>query len=154
MDFWAGACGLFSVIVANAAAYVLGYNKVTVRRGMYGFNALIVGLGTGIYFQSSIELFVIVFFGALLTLFITLAVEGVFTKYGLPHLSIPFLFGMWAIMLATSGFSTLGLSERGIYTYNKLYATGGQTLVNLYDWFNNIEGYESVKIYLDTKPLM
>ena len=147
MDFWAGACGLFSVIVANSAAYILGYNKNTVKIGMYGFNALMVGLGTGIYFQAGIELFVIVFFAALLTLFITLAVEGVFAKYGLPHLSIPFLFGMWAVMLATSGFSTLGLSERGIYTYNKLYATGGQTFVDIYDWFNNIEGYESVKIY-------
>ena len=147
LNIWAGVCGLFAVLVANVTAYILGYNKVTIQKGLYGFNALMVGLGTGVYFQPSVALFVIVFFAALITLFITLAIEGVFTKYGLSYLSIPFLLGMWIIMLSTHGFTALGLSESGLFTYNKLYAVGGQTFVNLYEWFNNIEGYESIKIY-------
>ncbi len=146
-DFWSGVCGLFSIIVANLTAYILGYNKESIKKGLYGFNSLLTGLGVGIYFQPSIELFVIVFLGALLTLFVTLTVEGVLSKYGLPYLSIPFLFGIWAIMLSTNGFFALGLSEKGIHMQNELYSIGGATLVDLYNYFNMIDGFNSIKIY-------
>jgi len=147
LDFWAGTYGLLSVLTANIVSYILGYNKLSVKKGLYGFNALLVGLGTGIIFQPSIELTLIVIFAAVLTLFLTLALEGVLAKYALPYLSIPFLLGIWAVILATKDFTALGLSERSIYTYNELYALGGKNLVNLYDWFNNIQGFESFKIY-------
>ncbi len=147
LDFWAGIYGLLSVLTANITSCILGFNKLSIRKGLYGFNALLVGLGTGIIFQPSFELTIIVIFAALLTLFITLALQGILTKYTLPYLSIPFLLGIWIIILATKDFSALGLSERDIYTYNELYALGGKTLVNLYDWFNNIQGFEGLKIY-------
>ena len=146
-DFWAGLYGLLSVLTANIIASVLGYDKLSIKKGLYGFNALLVGLGTGVIFQPSIELTVIVIFAAILTFFITLAIQGVFTKYALPFLSIPFLLGIWVIILATKDFTALGLSERSIYTYNELYALGGKNLVNIYEWFNNIQGFESLKIY-------
>ncbi len=147
LDFWAGIFGLISVLTANITAYILGYYKLSIKKGLYGFNALLVGLGTGIIFEPSIELTVVVIFAALLTFFITIALEGFLAKYALPYLSIPFLFGIWVILLATKDFSALGLSERSIYTYNELYALGGKNLVNLYDWFNNIQGFQSLKIY-------
>lgn len=147
LDFWAGTYGLLSVLTANILAYILGYNKNSIKKGLYGFNALLTGLGTGIIFQPSIELTLIVIFAAVLTLFLTLALEGILAKYALPYLSIPFLLGIWAVILATKDFTALGLSERSIYTYNELYALGGKNLVNLYDWFNNIQGFESLKIY-------
>ncbi|NOZ35904.1 MAG: peptidoglycan DD-metalloendopeptidase family protein [Chlorobi bacterium] len=147
LDFWAGIFGLISVLTANITANILGYYKLSIKKGLYGFNALLVGLGTGIIFKPSIELTVVIIFAALLTFFITIALEGFFAKYALPYLSIPFLLGIWAVILATKDFSALGLSERSIYTYNELYALGGKNLVNLYDWFNNIQGFQSLKIY-------
>ncbi len=92
-DFWAGLSGLFSVIVTNFIAYSLGYSSFTIKKGTYGFNSLLVGLGTGLSFQPGIELVFIVFFASILTLFISLLIQGVFAKYYLPFLSIPFLFG-------------------------------------------------------------
>ncbi len=147
LDFWAGLYGLLSVLTANIIAFILGYDKIIIKKGLYGFNALLVGLGTGIMFVPGFELTVVVIFAALLTLFITVALQGILAKYALPYLSIPFLFGIWAIILATKDFSSLGLSERGIYTYNELYALGGKNLVTLYDWFSNMPVLESVKIY-------
>ena len=147
LDLWAGIYGLISVLTANITSYILGYDRLSIKKGLYGFNALLVGLGTGIIFQPSIVLTIIVIFAALLTLFITLALQGILAKYTLPYLSIPFLLGIWIIILATKDFSALGLSEREIYTYNELYALGGKNLVNLYDWFNQIQGFESQKIY-------
>ncbi len=146
-DLWAGASGLMAVLTANISAYILGYNKISIQKGVYGFNALLVGLGTGLSFQPGIELFFIVFFAALLTLFITLALEGILAKYALPYLSIPFLFGIWIIILSTKDFSALGLSERSIYTYNELYALGGKSFVDFYDWFSNLNIADSLKIY-------
>ncbi len=147
LDFWAGIYGLISVLTANITAYILGYDKTLIKKGAYGFNALLTGLGTGIIFQPSIELTVIVIFGALLTFFVTVALQGILAKYALPYLSIPFLLGIWAIILATKDFTALGLSERNIYTYNELYALGGKTLINIYEKFENINGFESLKIY-------
>ncbi len=147
IDIWAGISGLFAVLTANIIAYTLGFNKLAIQKGMYGFNALLVGLGTGLTFQPSPQLFFIVFFASLLTLFITLALQGILTKYALPYLSIPFLLGIWAIILATKDFSALGLSERGIYTYNELYAFGGKRFVDFYIWFSNLNFLDSIKIY-------
>jgi len=146
-DKWAGASGLLAVLTANIAAFILGYNKISIQKGAYGFNALLVGLGTGLSFQPNIELFIIVFFASLLTLFITLALEGILAKYALPYLSIPFLLGIWIIILATKDFSALGLSERSIYTYNELYALGGKSFIDIYDWFSNLNLAVSLRIY-------
>ncbi len=147
IDKWAGLAGLTSVLVANFTAYFLGFNQVHTNKGIYGFNALLVGLGIGYMFEPSTELYIIIFFSALLTLFITLAIQGILYKYALPFLSIPFLLGIWIIVLATKDFSALELSERSIYTYNNIYANGGQGLVNIYDWFNELHFPEGLRIY-------
>jgi len=147
LDFGAGICGILAVVVSNSAALFLGYNRISTKKGLYGFNSLLMGLGVGLNFDICAELFVIVFFAALLTFFITIAMEGVFAKYAIPYLSLPFLFGIWTIVLATGSFHSIGLSERGLYKYNELYATGGQPLIDMYNWIENIEGYESLKIY-------
>ncbi len=148
LDPWVGLYGLIAVFTANFLANYLGFDKTAIKKGLYGFNPLLVGLGTGMMYQPSFSLTVIVLFAALLTLFISIALKGILTKYALPFLSIPFVIGMWTVLLATNDFSALGLSERGIYTYNELYALGGQNFVNVYEWLNNIEGFQSVKIYL------
>ncbi len=147
LDPWVGFYGLISVLFVNFTAIKLGYDKFTIQKGLYGFNALLTGLGTGMIYQPSVSLTIIVLCIALLTLFITIALQGVLAKYALPFLSIPFIIGMWTILLATKDFSALGLAERGIYTYNELYALGGKNLVNIYDWFGNLQGFESIKIY-------
>ena len=94
-DFWAGISGLFAVVVTNLIAYFFGFNKTNIKNGYYAFNSLLVGLGTGLLFYPSFKLIIIIFLLSVLTLFICLALEGVLTKYGLPFLSIPFLFSIW-----------------------------------------------------------
>ncbi|NOX46265.1 MAG: peptidoglycan DD-metalloendopeptidase family protein [Chlorobi bacterium] len=146
-DIWAGVSGLLAISVTNLLGYGMGYSPLAIKKGSYGFNSLLVGLGTGLLFQPGIELFIVVFFASIITFFIGIALEGVFTKYGLPVLSIPFLFGMWIITLASLDFGTLGLSERGIYKANELFLIGGKNLVDVYDWWNEIELFYSLKVY-------
>lgn len=147
IDFFAGISGLFSVLVTSSAAYWLGFDKERINKGIYGFNSLLVGLGLGIYFSPGILLFFILFIAALFTLFISVSLEGVIGKYALPYLSVSFIISIWIVTLATREFTALGISERGIYSLNDLYIIGGNTLVKIYEWGNNINLPHSLKTY-------
>jgi len=146
-DVYAGIAGLLAVIIANTMAIILGLNREKVTSGAYGFNALMVGLGIGIYYQPSVEFYIVLLFISILTLFFTIGTEGILAKYGLPYLSIPFLFGIWMVIIASRGYASLSISERGIYSLNEMYAIGGMTMVQLYEWFNSLAIFESLRIY-------
>ncbi len=143
-DLWAGLAGIISVLIANLVAYFSGFSVKNISRGLYGFNALLVGLGLGFSFQPSVQLLLLIAASALLTLFVSLALEGVLYKYGLPFLSLPFILGTWAVMVASMKFDVLSYSERDIYTYNMLFGFGGITVVELYDFF---------RVFFDTIPV-
>ena len=143
----AGISGLLSVITTNLASRLIGYSEEKAAGGYYGFNSLLVGLGIGIFYQPGIAFIFVVIFAALFTLFLTIWMEGYFGKYGLPYLSWPFLIGIWIVTLASRSFTALQLSERGLYVINEVYGFGGISLVNLYDFINNIPLHESVIIY-------
>lgn len=137
-DPLAGLSGLISIITANTTAYLIGLNRQSILSGMYGFNSLLVGLGIGVYFSFSPEFLILVVFSAILTLFLTLLFEGVIGKYGLPYLTLSFLFTFWLVMLAARRYSGLSLSERGIFTYNEFYAWGGLYLLGAHNWLNEL----------------
>jgi urea transporter/murein DD-endopeptidase MepM/ murein hydrolase activator NlpD len=147
-DFYTGAFGLISVLASAITGAVLGFDKNVMRKGLLGFNSLLVGLGLGVYYEPSIYLLGIVILASLFTFFISVTLQGVIGKYELPFLSIPFIISLWAFILATGSFQTLGLSERGIFTLNELYVIGGQTLINAYDFVNNLEIPAGIRAYL------
>jgi urea transporter/murein DD-endopeptidase MepM/ murein hydrolase activator NlpD len=138
MDIYAGLCGALSVIISNLLAQSMGFNDWLIRKGYYGYNSLLVGLGFGLTFHPGIPFFLLIPVSALLTFLFTVAFQGFFYKYALPYLSIPFLLGIWIIMLSSGQFSELGLSVRGIYTTNELYAIGGNWLINCVEWFDHL----------------
>lgn len=146
-DLYTGLAGLVAVITTNTAAYLIGLNQVQIRQGSYGFNALLVGLGLGIQFQPEPAFFVVLVFAALLTLFITVSLEGIFRKYTIPYLTFPFLLAIWAITLATRFYDALEISERGIYTINFMHRWGGLLFVDIYKWFSNLPIPETWVIY-------
>ncbi|MBP6978174.1 MAG: urea transporter [Bacteroidales bacterium] len=146
-DLYAGISGLLSVVISNTAAYLIGFNTIFIKRGYYGFNSLLVGLGLGIYYQPSVEFYLLIFFTSLLTLMLAVMMEGVIGKYYLPYLSVPFLFGIWMVLLASRQFDVLDISERGIYMFNELYALGGLNLVRVYDWFVRLALPDSLEVY-------
>ena len=148
IDLFAGVMGLISVITTNLVGFLLGFDRRILSKGLFGFNSLLVGLALGVYFQPDVLLIIIVILGAILTLLVSVSMQGVIGKYALPFLSIPFLLSVWIMTLATSEFTALGVSERGIYTFNDLYMIGGSTLVGLYEWWNALGIAQSLRIYL------
>jgi len=146
-DIYAGLSGIIAVLVSNLMAYFIGLNRHNIKQGYYGFNSLLVGLGIGLYYDPGMAFFTFLIFASFLTLFFTVGLEGVIGKYGLPYLSLPFLLGIWLVSLAARQFTSLQVSESGIYEMNELYAWGGQTMVDAYNWFNKINLHESWRLY-------
>jgi urea transporter len=146
-DLSAGLFGLISVLTTNLVGFLLGFDKKTISKGVFGFNSLLVGLGLGIYFSPDIQLLLVIIIAAILTLLIAVSLQGVIGKYALPYLSVPFLLAIWIMTLSTREFSALGISERGIYTFNDLYTLGGDPLVRIYEWWNELQLPRSLRIY-------
>ena len=147
VDPYAGFCGLLSVLFTNGMGIGLGFDRFVIARGIYGFNSLLMGLGLGIYFAPGWHLLLIVLLAAVFTLFLSIAAEGVIGKYALPYLSIPFVFSIWIVMLATRDLTALGVSQRGVYTLNELYQLGGSTLVWIYESWRQIGLPSSLRVY-------
>jgi urea transporter/murein DD-endopeptidase MepM/ murein hydrolase activator NlpD len=146
-DYGAGIGGLVAVIIANLLAWSLGYNTYLLGSGLYGFNALLVGLGVGLYYQPSPEVYILVAITALTCFFLTVVFQGVLGKYGLPFLSVPFLLTIWIVALSANSLSALNLSERGIFVYNELYSLGGKIFVDFYDFLEKSIGSSFIRIY-------
>ncbi len=146
-DLWTGISGILSILVANGIAYFMGYNHLEIKKGIYGFNPLLVGLGIGIYFAPAWNVLILIVLAAMLTFFISIILEGFFSKYGLPFLSVPFLLSLWLLMLSFPSLQNFGLNERDLYTANELYSIGGISLVKLYEWGNSFIAESSLRTY-------
>lgn len=149
-DLWMGFTGFLSVLVSIFTANIMGYDTKKVYSGIYGFNPLLVGLGIGMYFSPAWQVLVFVVFAALMTLFISLVLEGVMAKYALPFLSLPFLFSIWIISMSFGLLSKFGLNPKDIYLANELYSIGGLKLVQANDWLNKLPYPTGLKIYFQS----
>ena len=148
LDWHMGLAGLCSILLANGFASFMGFDENQIRRGYFGFNALLSGLGLAMYYEPSPVLAMIIAVAALFSLFFTLGLKGFLGNYGLPFLSLPFIISLWIILLAGNDFVNLGLNERGIYTLNEIYSKGGVHLINFYEWIENLSMPDSLRIYL------
>ncbi|MEZ5148225.1 MAG: urea transporter [Bacteroidales bacterium] len=135
IDPVAGFSEILLLLFTNGSAYLIGFNRFNIKSGFYGFNSLLVGLGLGIFYSLSAEFLLILLFASVLTLFLTVFLEGVIGKYGLPYLSFSFLLGIWMVTLASREFTALSMSERGIFIANEIYAIGGTNSLAVYVWF-------------------
>jgi len=137
IDLPTGICGLIAVIVSNGAAALIGFDEIRIGKGLYGFNSLLVGLGLGNGFQFSPEIIAVVVIAALLTLFITITIEGLLGKYYLPFLSLPFVFAIWTALLASRLLTNLEISARGVYVLNDIFRTGGHQFIAIHSWWTS-----------------
>lgn len=146
-NFNAGTSGLLAVVITHFAAYLMGLNTENIRKGYYGFNSLLVGLGLGVFYQPGPEYFLVLASASLLTLVLTLWMEGVIGKYALPYLSLSFLLGTWMVSLASRQFTSLEISEHGIYMINEMYDLGGSGMVAGYNMLADLDIPDPLRIY-------
>lgn len=139
LNFWAGVSGLLAVLFVLALGKTMHLHQATLNSGYYSFNALLVGLGMGTFFDPSFVFFSLLALAALLTLLLSVSMGGWLYKYKLPFLSVPFVITFWFVVLPSSHFENLGLTQRSIFWINELFAIGGNGLLNL---FTSIETFK------------
>ncbi len=137
IDWWTGLSGLIAVLTALTLTQVFGYSEITTKKGLYSFNALLVGLGIGTYFSPGLEVLLLIIAGAAIAFFSTVFFMGIFAKYGIPFLSIPFLVGMWLMLLAFPSFTNVALNMETLYPSNMYFKLGGNTLVIVVEGLNS-----------------
>ena len=147
-NFYAGLSGLFAILSTVLIAHSMGFDKEQLRKGLLSFNALLIGLGMGTFFDPGVVYFTLLFLAVLLTLILSVTLTGFLGRYGLPHLSIPFIIGFWLIVLPSSTFENLGLTQRNIYWINNAYAMGGSQLVNFLQAINGFSINNMADTYL------
>jgi urea transporter len=148
INFFAGLSGLLSVMLSVLIAYKLGFDKLQLKRGVYTFNALLVGIGLGTFFNPGIVFFALLALASLMTLMISVSLGGWFFKNGLPFLSIPFVLIFWIIVLPTSFYESVGLTQKNIFWINEVYDKGGNTVLNLFKNIDSMQFNKLLDIYL------
>ncbi len=147
-DPFVGLSGLAAGLLASGAAYTMGFDHKGIREGMYSFNSIMLGMMMGVYYDVNGPFLLLLVLLSLFALFLTLALQGRLSKYGLPVMSIPFLIGVWTLLLVGRQFTGLDLSERGIYTVNELWSYGGQFLVQVHATVEGIPIPDLLAVYL------
>lgn len=147
-NFYAGLSGLIAVLITVLIANSLGFDKILLKKGLFSFNALLTGIGMGTFFDPGLVFFTLLALAALLTLILSVTLGNWLNKYGLPVLSIPFVFAFWFILLPSSQFENLGLTQRNIYWINEMYSMGGTPLLHFFQSVNSFPVSNLVDIYL------
>ena len=62
-----GFSGFLAVLLINVSAYIMGFNREEIKTGLFGFNALFLGLSLGYEYSFNIT-FVILFITSILIL--------------------------------------------------------------------------------------
>lgn len=93
-SFLMGLALLVGVIFSTATAILLGYEKTSIDKGLYGFNGALVGVGTLFFLHSTFATWLMVIVGSSLT---TL-VQHFFLKHKVSLFTLPFVLVAWLIL--------------------------------------------------------
>lgn len=135
LDLSAGLSGFLAVLTANVAASILGFDSHSSSKGNYGFNSLLAGLGLGYYYHMTFMIAAMAIIAGLVTMLLSVVMQGILSKYYLPYLSLPFVFSLWLLLSAAGMINGLELNQTGVYLINRLFEIGGHPLVRLHQWW-------------------
>lgn len=105
LDYRLGLGGLTAVVLTNLMAHLLGFSKEKIRTGLYGFNAVFIGISMVYNFHVNPALFVLFFFSVILGFMLTIWFETLLSKYKVPILTLPFVFTLFVVDLSFKTFT-------------------------------------------------
>lgn len=147
IDPYTGFSGLLALLTASLAARWFRFDHTLISSGTYTYNSLMVGLALGVYYTFNAQFLIVLMLASVFTLLITVWLAQVTLKSNTPFLSLPFIAGVWLVLLSTRTYSAVGLSDRGIYTINEIWHYGGETWVNFYHTLENLPLPAFVQVY-------
>lgn len=111
VSFWypnAGMAGLIGALTGSITARLLSFPNIA--SGLHVYNSLLVGLALGIVFHLDSYLFVLILMGAILAVFLTVALADVLWRMEhLPVLSLPFVIVAFTCFFAAQAYGNLSV---------------------------------------------
>lgn len=117
----AGLMGVLAVVTADVFARVLGLEQRVIASGVYGYNALLLGLGVGQSFAGFGSVIGVTVLAAVASVVVTAALRSLLGAVNLPVLTLPFV-GLFALLLgaADGAGATLLFAEPDTVTVARL----------------------------------
>ncbi|MDP1745910.1 MAG: urea transporter [Bacteroidota bacterium] len=147
---YVGLSGLAAIVLINLCAYFIGFNRDEILNGLFGFNALFLGLALRYEFSFNASFIALFITAVLILLLITVWLKGLFSLYNLPFLSFPFIITYWIISLASSNLTNIHLDEDHVYIANDLIRNQSSSFYQIIHSFDNINVFPFVLIYFKT----
>ena len=141
----AGIAGLVCVLFSLTLVNLLGYQKERIRMGLYSFNSLLLGIGFGSFFQLNPAFWIWITTACIFVVILTIVFTALLGKYGLPVLTIPFIFTFWIVLLAVNGFATMGLQQTNSALLNEMQNAKPEAISGFINYFQAIK----MPYYLD-----
>jgi urea transporter len=99
--------GFLALIASTLAAYWLRVDEASLRAGLYGFNAYLVGLSLSTFMAPSATVWAYALFGGAVSVVVMLAIAKVCNTWSVPALTAPFVLTAWLLLLGTNTFAGL-----------------------------------------------
>jgi urea transporter len=99
--------GILALVAGTLAAQWLRVDEASLRAGLYGFNAYLVGLALPTFMAPSTAMWVYVVFGGAVSVVVTLALTNVLKTWNVSALTAPFVLTAWLLLAATNAFTGL-----------------------------------------------
>jgi urea transporter len=99
--------GVVAVVVGTATARWLRVDAAAWRAGLFGYNAVLVGLALATFIEPGWLLWVYVLVGAAVSVVATLATASALRPWGVAALTAPFVLVTWLLLLGTYGLAGL-----------------------------------------------
>jgi urea transporter len=100
--------GLLALLVSTLTALWLRVDRQALGEGLYGYNALLVGLALPTFLEPSALLWACVALGGAVSVVATLATANLVRTWHLSALTFPFVIVTWAMLLAAFAFAGVG----------------------------------------------
>jgi len=145
-----GLCGFSGILITNLIAYAIGFNREDVRTGLFGFNALFLGMSIGYTFTFNTSFVLLFISSMLILLIITVWLKGLLANKGLPFLSFPFIISYWIVSIAASNFDNVLLDESHTYIVNEGIKNQASSWYQLVHSFDTLDVYPFLLIFFKT----
>lgn len=135
----AGLSGFIAVSSAIIISAYTGLNEWNIKKGLYSYNALLIGVGMGTFFNLGLAFWLLLILIVLVSVVLSTLFLNKLGKAGLPFLSIPFVLCFWIILLIAANLKSIHFTVRNIYWLNEMFALGNTNLVQFVLFFENLK---------------
>lgn len=95
---------LVGLVVGTATALGLQVDRPSWRKGLFGFSPLLTGIAVPTFLDDRPLMWLYLVLGAAGTTVVTLALNAVFTRWGLTAFTFPFVLTTWVLLMAAYQF--------------------------------------------------